>query len=434
MVTGNEHIFENVDEALKYVLELEQRELASDPCRRQPASIVRPVPGMFSQPFTEGMAQKAIVPVDSLAYPLSAWFNNAGEDKFVMTRLKSGRYSLKPNLRHRKFLFRGESEFHNPCKPNLSRNPRQKRFTKELMKGQEMMLLMMSHPLVQLLDLGVELCGELYRFEMNLFGLTQHYYNKTSFLDLTSDPQVAAFFATTKYDEVTDTYSPMDEKDSKVGVLYYYNLDINQDFGLRGDGRKSPLSTIGLQVFPRSGRQKGFLYDLRPGENFNEVAQVQAVRFYQHADASERMWRAYHEGKDLFPDDILMGHWRQNNTGRNVVSTRTIVMNQNHNPEMTMAEVEAEARSLGLEIEDYVPRFTEEELDEYYAAVRSDGYWQDFCGQIHIPGDKDGQMMTALLRLPSDARYRWAFERDDRHVTEYEKGFVLREYRECLKV
>ena len=43
-------------------------------------------------------------------------------------------------------------------------------------------------------------------------------------------------------------------------------------------------------------------------------------------------------------------------------------------------------------------------------------------------------MMTALLRLPSDARYRWAFEHDDRHVTEYEKGFVLREYRECLEV
>ena len=207
MLTGNEYIFDNIDEALRYVLETEQRALSQDPYRQQPPTMVRAY-------------DMKMMPVDSLAYPLSAWFNNAGEDKFVMTRLKSGRYSLKPNLRHRKFLFRGESEFHNPCKPNLSRNPRQKRFTKELMKGQEMMLLMMSHPLVQLLDLGVELCGELYRFEMNLFGLTQHYYNKTSFLDLTSDPQVAAFFATTKYDEVTDTYSPMDEKDSKVGVLY----------------------------------------------------------------------------------------------------------------------------------------------------------------------------------------------------------------------
>ena len=103
---------------------------------------------MFSQPFTDEMVQQAYVPVDSLDYPLSAWFNNADADKFVMTRLQSGRYSLKPNLRHRKFLFRGESEFHNPCKPNMSRNPHQRRFTAEMIRGQEMRILMMSHPLV----------------------------------------------------------------------------------------------------------------------------------------------------------------------------------------------------------------------------------------------------------------------------------------------
>ena len=80
----------------------------------------------------------------------------------------------------------------------MSRNPHQRRFTAEMIRGQEMRILMMSHPLVQLLDLGVELCGMVYRFEMNLFGLTQHYYNKTSFLDLTSDPQVAAFFCHNK--------------------------------------------------------------------------------------------------------------------------------------------------------------------------------------------------------------------------------------------
>lgn len=433
MVTGNEHIFENIDEALKYLFDLEQKSLASDPYRQVSHSIVRPIQGMFTQPFTGEVARKAIVPVDSLDYPLSAWFNDAPEGKFVMTRLNSGRYSLKPNLRHRKFLFRGESEFHNPCKPNLSRDPEQKRFTKELMKGQEMMLLMMSHPLVQLLDLGVELNGDLCRFEMNLFGLTQHYYNKTSFLDLTSDPQVAAFFATTKYDWDTDTYSPIEEKDSEIGVLYYYNLDINQDFGVRNDGSKSPLSTIGLQVFPRSGRQKGFLYDLRTDENFNDVAQVQAVRFYQRADISRRIWNSFHEGKDLFPDDILMKHWWQNNANSNVVSTRTIMMNQNYNPDMTLKQVEAEAISLGLEIQDYVPRFTDEELDEYFAAVKNDGYWQNFCSQIHIPGDKNGLMMHDLLSLPQRPEYKWAFERDNIHVTDYDRGYVLRMYKECLK-
>lgn len=433
MVTGNEYIFDNINEALMYVQKTEQMALAEDPYRQKPPMMMRHIPGLFSQPFSEEIAQQAYLPVDSLEYPLSAWFNNADADKFVMTRLQSGRYSLKPNLMHRKFLFRGESIFHNPCKPNLSRDQKQKRFTKELMKGQEMMLLMMSHPLVQLLDLGVELCGELYRFEMNLFGLTQHYYNKTSFLDLTSDPQVAAFFATTKYDNKEDIYLPIEEKDSKIGVLYYYALDINQDFGVRMDGSKSPLSTIGLQVFLRSGRQKGFLYDLRTNENFNDISQVQAVRFYHRSDVSRRIWTSFHQGRDLFPDDILMKHWLANNADSNVISTRTILMNQKHNPVMSLAEVEAEARSLGLDIQDYVPKFTNEELDEYYAVVRSEDYWQAFCSQIHIPGDKNGQMMATLVSLPQNPRYLWAFERDESHVTEYEKGYVMRMYRECLR-
>lgn len=156
MVTGNEYIFDNIDEALEYVLETERSALEKDLRRQTPPMMMRHIPGMFSQPFSDEMARQAYIPVESLDYPLSAWFNNAGADKFVMTRLQSGRYSLKPNLRHRKFLFRGESEFHNPCKPNMSRDPHQRRFTAEMIRGQEMRILMMSHPLVQLLDLGVE--------------------------------------------------------------------------------------------------------------------------------------------------------------------------------------------------------------------------------------------------------------------------------------
>lgn len=377
MVTGGEYIFDNIDVVLKFVLEAGQRQLAQDAKRKTPPSVVRPMPNMFLRPCTEGMTRRAIVPVDSLDYPLSAWFNNATVDKFVMTRLNSGRYSLKPNLRHRKFLFRGESEFHNPCKPNLSRNPHQRRFTAELIRGQEMKILMMSHPLVQLLDMGVELCGKEYRFEMNLFGLTQHYYNKTSLLDLTSDPHVAAFFATTKYDWDTDVYSPITDENQKPGVLYYYSLAIDEDFGIQNDGRKSPLSTIGLQVFPRSGMQKGFLYDLRTDENFNDIARVNAVRFRHNAAIANRIYEEIDGGKKLFPSDILTQHWNQENKDKNIISNRTVLMNKIDNPKMTLEEVQAEVRGLGFDIQDYVPRFTQDELDQYYALVKNDNFWEN---------------------------------------------------------
>lgn len=80
MVTGNEYIFGNIDEALKYVLDTERNALAKDILRQTPPMMMHHIPGMFSQPFSDEMARQAYVPVDSLDYPLSAWFNNAAAD------------------------------------------------------------------------------------------------------------------------------------------------------------------------------------------------------------------------------------------------------------------------------------------------------------------------------------------------------------------
>ena len=93
MLTGSEYIFDNIDEALKYVLETEQRQLTQDAKRKTHPMVFRSMTNMFLQPYKDEMFEQALVPVDSLDYPLSAWFNNAADDKFVMTRLNSGRYS-----------------------------------------------------------------------------------------------------------------------------------------------------------------------------------------------------------------------------------------------------------------------------------------------------------------------------------------------------
>jgi hypothetical protein len=214
--------------------------------------------------------------------------------------------------------------------------------------------------------------------------------------------------------------------------LYYYCLDINEDFGKPAGMVKSPLSTIGLQVFPRSGRQKGFLYDLRTDENFNEVVRLKAVRFRHNAAIAKRICESFNDGERLFPDDMLMRHWRGKYKDTNVISNRTVLMNKLHNPRMTMDEVDAEIRSLKFEIKDYRPRFTDAEMDAYYDSVQHGGMWKDFCQQIYIPGDKQGKMIDELMNLPNNPKYRWAFERDNGHVTDYNQGFVLKEYKACL--
>ena len=177
--------------------------------------------------------------------------------------------------------------------------------------------------------------------------------------------------------------------------------------------------------------QKGFLYDLRTDENFNDIARVNAVRFRHNAAIANRIYEEFDGGKKLFPSDILTQHWNQENKDKNIISNRTVLMNKIDNPKMTLEEVQAEVRGLGSDIQDYVPRFTQNELDQYYALVKNDNFWEKFCIQIHIPGDQDGKMMSALLSLPDDSCYKWAFERDNSYVTDYEKGYVMKVYKGC---
>lgn len=58
--------------------------------------------------------------------PFQTFFNDADDDKFIMMRLQSGCYSLKPNLRNRAYLFRGQNTFFDPSKPSLFRSGAQR--------------------------------------------------------------------------------------------------------------------------------------------------------------------------------------------------------------------------------------------------------------------------------------------------------------------
>ncbi|MCF0186087.1 MAG: FRG domain-containing protein, partial [Bacteroidaceae bacterium] len=188
-----DHIFENIDTAWDYIY-VEEQEKLSNGTWGCPLNVSR-FPGIPSPIVNPDDIKHLIIPYNDLAYPYSGFFNNASSDKFILCRLKSGRYSLKPNLKYRKFLFRGQPKGYATCKPSLFRDEKVKYYIKEMMRSQELQLLMLNHPLVQLLDVGVMLNGQKIAFEMNTYGLTQHYYNKTSFLDLTSSEEVASFFA-----------------------------------------------------------------------------------------------------------------------------------------------------------------------------------------------------------------------------------------------
>lgn len=414
-----DHLFEDIDKALDFILTEEAYNLSQDKQRLNP-------PIEFCADGKKGIR---IVKKDSLESKFTAYFNTADSDKFIMTKLRTGRYSLKPNLRFRKYLFRGQKSYYERCTPSLFRNPEQKRFLGESILYQEMMLLILSHPLVQLFDLGFELCGKHFRLEVNLYGMTQHYYNKTSLIDLTSDPNVAAFFATCKYDPLTDTYSPINDN-TEIGVLYYYDLDIDEDFKEVDNISLFQLSTIGLQVFSRSERQKGFLVYIPKDKDFHLMSRLTAVRFKHNAACSEKYYNLFNEGRDLFPDDILAMHWKRDNKEKKRISERALLMNAIINPDEDKELNREKLLEEGYIIEDYVPCFTEKELDSYYEKMPEE--WNRICDCIHIPGDKDNILKDALRNLPNDSRYSWAFKKGIEHTVNYNDGYLLMKYQSCL--
>lgn len=403
------HVFKNIDEAIDYILVEESTVIDNDKEKLYP--------------FLNYIESNRLI--DSFKNPLLGFFNLAPTDKFVMTRLTNERYSLKPNLKKSRFLYRGQNEYHDPCIPSLFRNLSQTYFIEESMLCQELYLLILSHPLVQLMDIGIQHKGETYRFAVNPYGLAQHYYNKTKELDLTKDIDVASFFAVTTNNWETDSYSPILDESSE-GVLYYYKLDIERDFKIGHPVTGEPLlTTIGLQIFPRSERQQGFLYELEKGDNFNNNPQVTIVRFQQNAKCSQRIFDKFQGGKILFPDDILMQHWKKENKDKKLLSERTLEFNHRNNPKVPKEMLRSMMADKGYSFEDYIPSFTKVELNEYYKSAIS--IWENFCSKIYIPGDKDDSFKKTLLNAPYNKEYEWAFNPNSSNRKDLREGYLLHE-------
>ena len=137
---------------------------------------------------------------------------------FVVNRLfglhskRDNLYSLKPNLYRQRLLFRGQHEdfWDNAnhcytCKPSIYRVPKAC-YIEDNIWTNELEVIIRTHPLVKMFDAGINLLGKEFVFEQAIYGLSQHYYNKTALLDLTSDIEAVKFFAVTKYKN--GVYSP----------------------------------------------------------------------------------------------------------------------------------------------------------------------------------------------------------------------------------
>lgn len=400
---GNElNPFENIDVAFDFLVRLEQERLAADgimKCYKRSPLVMdmqgRPVVS-WCQPDTA--LQAADCPPDA----------------FIVTKQASGKFQFKPNLANRKFLYRGQTEHYTTCVPGLFRDPEQDYFLSDMILTHEMWSLIDSHPLVQLLGKqGVSLCGHPFKMFINYGGISQHYFCRTRFLDLTSDVGTAKFFATCDYHKESDCYTPHTE--CGVGVIYFYEIVMPFAFQKYPPGPIEPsyhLSTIGKQIFPRSGAQHGYLFDMSKGLDFERLRNTHAVYFKHDPAVSKRIYDEAGGGQKYMPPSILDRYWKEKmssvRTDR-TVSEAAVVINLSYNPEETKSSIIRKLKQRGFSISKGSPTFTADQLSEYYQDIRN-GWWEDvFCKDIYFWGKDGAPAQEAFNALPSVNEYQYGF-------------------------
>ena len=347
----------------------------------------------------------SIAMFDSLFGPHKAYYNHANEHDFIVSRTNSGRTTLCPNLKTKPFLYRGQNKLYDRILSSFERYGLEEKLKHNLLT-EDFIALLRTHPIFMMFDRGVKLDGadNVFFFNMNYYGLAQHYGFKTAVIDFTSDIDVAAFFACTKY-VGNDIYEPItNTNENPYGVIYIHHIDPNATLKICG------FTTIGLQLYPRTGIQKGFLYN--DTGYYPQVDQlVQPLLFRHNPEVSRRLFDKMDCGKKLFPNDNL-AKFAKEIQDSNVVSGETFALNlySNHEDAHTNEE---RLLKLGISI-DWHKRmlFTPETLDGFYVDLKN-GYWEQFCNQIYFGGKNNQKLKESLLNIPNNSDYSHFFVKSE---------------------
>ena len=329
-----------------------------------------------------------------------------GEDKYLLTHLANGRFVIKPNITKQGVLYYGNNngeeykeKFRLKYYPTVKD---EQNIHDQLMYNnvrlEQFKLLVESFPLFKLLDKGIDIPGIDLKFSLgNPYGLAAAYGLPSPYLNLTSSMDVALFYATNKYNEETNQFEPVDEKDEKRGIVYMYRV-------LQPLGQTSSLSTLGVEVFPRTFNSRNFLALVSPTVNFNEEDYIFGLTFKQTRDASEYFNDLFKKGELLQPQDDFLG--AKLNSIKKQIFEDAIDINLRKNPDDSKEKNERFLKSQKLNITSGSPKFSKSDL----LHVDLLGLWGNFISKISPLNDSDSKIKEYLKQLPGLEKYSKYFE------------------------
>ena len=194
--------------------------------------------------------------------------------------------------------YRGQIEDFGSCTTTLDRCKTQEEQILSISRTIAYEDLLQTHPFVKVSNehhfLDKPIC-------IDYTGIAQHYGLHTNYLDITSNFDVASFFATCKWDEVLQKYLPITYS-QKPGVMYRL-YDFHLQSFMNNDNSIEGFSYLGWQPLPRPEQQRANVIKLAKGQDFETVSSVKKYYFKQSSYISKKIYKMFDEGKSLFPED-----------------------------------------------------------------------------------------------------------------------------------
>lgn len=146
--------------------------------------------------------------------------------------------------------------------------------------------------------------------------LAQHYGMETEWLDITSDLDVALFFATCKYDNTNKQWLPLTKTDTErnektqYGVIFHipgWKTDItSMTAGLTEDYADNVILPIGYQPFMRCHSQHGYGICMKKPFPLQEDVKFEKLRFRHDEKFSRGIFEKMDCGKKIYPQEGLV--------------------------------------------------------------------------------------------------------------------------------
>ena len=290
----------------------------------------------------------------------SSDFYDEGRYNFVSNNHNRCIVHLMPTSQSPFTFYRGQSRYHDPCVPSLYRKgkngewPTEEDIAYDRLKICEFSRLLDTHPVFR------EVCRNTL---VNYVTMAQHYGLTTEYLDITNSKWVAAFFACTGYDGMTDSYYPLGRDYGEgYGVMYMTDFEMgnpHEDFFEKN-------AVIGYQYFARPTKQSSFGYRMEKGEDFNNSPFFKKIFFRHDLQASMIVFEMSYRQNRFIPKDTLSLLARKIIESKEITRAAHYLCWANYYPDKEPAFLDKVCEAKGLTIREdnaLVAQFSNEELE-----------------------------------------------------------------------